>query len=58
MKLNEKIKHLLQEYLRQIEKYSFYMQAFRNPALIIGDTAVALKIPLSHMHFIIKFHFN
>ena len=57
-KLGEKMKPLLFEYLHQIEEFSFHTQAFRNPDLSPEDVAVALKIPISHIHFILKFHCN
>lgn len=57
-KLEEKIKPLLKEYLHQMEEYSFHTHAFRNPDLSPEHIAVALKIPNSHIHFILKFHCN
>jgi AraC-like DNA-binding protein len=57
-KLGEKMKPLLLEYLHQIEEFSFHTQAFRNPDLSPEDIAVALKIPISHIIFILKFHCN
>jgi AraC-like DNA-binding protein len=55
-KVGEKMKPLLLEYLHQIEAFSLHTQAFRNPDLSPEDIAVALKIPISHIHFILKFH--
>ena len=52
------MKPLLLEYLHQIEAFSSHTQAFRNPDLSPEDVAVALKIPISHIHFILKFHCN
>ena len=57
-KLGEKMKPLLLEYLHQIEEFSFHTQSFRNPNLTSEDVAVVLKIPISHMQFILKFHCN
>ena len=57
-KLEEKMKPLLLEYLHQMEEYSFRTQAFRDPDLTPDHIAVALKIPISHIHFILKFHCN
>ena len=57
-KLEEKIKPLLLEYLHQMEEFSFHTRAFRNPDLSPEDIAVALKIPISHIYFILKFHCN
>jgi AraC-like DNA-binding protein len=57
-KLSEKIKPLLPEYLHQIEALSFHSHAFRNPDLSLDDIAVSLKIPISHINFIFKYHSN
>jgi AraC-like DNA-binding protein len=57
-KLGEKMKPLLLEYLHQMEEFSLHTQAFRNPDLSPEDIAVALKIPISHIIFILKFHCN
>lgn len=57
-KLKEKMKPLLLEYLHQMEEFSFHTNAFRNPDLSLEDIAVALKIPISHIYFILKFHCN
>ena len=57
-KLEKKIKPLLMEYLHQMEEFSFHTNAFRNPNLGLEDIAIALKIPVSHVNFILKFHCN
>jgi len=57
-KLQKKIKPLLMEYLHQMEEFSFHTHAFRNPDLGLEDIAIALKIPVSHVNFILKFHCN
>ena len=57
-KLEKKMKPLLLEYLHQMEEFSFHTQAFQNPDLSPEDIAVALKIPISHIYFILKFHCN
>lgn len=55
-KLEEKMKSMLLVYLHQIEELSFHTDTFRNPDLSIEDIADALKIPNSHINYIIKFH--
>ena len=50
------MKSLLMVYLHQIEELSFHTNTFRNPDLSIEDIATALKIPNSHINYIIKFH--
>ena len=57
-KLKEKMKPLIKDYLHQIEEFSFHTKAFRNPELSIEHIAIALNIPVSHLHFILKFHCN
>ena len=57
-KLEKKINTMLLQYLHQIEEFSFRTHAFRNPNLSLEDMAIALKIPVSHIHFILKFHCN
>jgi len=58
IKLEGKIKPLLKNYLHQIEEFSFNTYSFRNPDLDAKDIAIALKIPVSYVHFILKFHCN
>ena len=58
IKLENKIKPLLMEYLHQMEEFSFHTHAFRNSDLGLEDIAIALKIPISHVNFILKFHCN
>ena len=57
-KIDEKMKPLLMEYLHQIEELSFHTHAFRNPDLSLDEIAVALKIPISHINFVFKYHCN
>lgn len=58
IKLAEKIKPVLKEYLHQMEEFSFHTHAFRNPDLNLEDIAMGLKIPVSHVNYILKFHCN
>jgi AraC-like DNA-binding protein/uncharacterized membrane protein YidH (DUF202 family) len=55
-KMEEKISPLLDENIHKIEEYSFRSPAFRNPDLSIEDIAAAIKIPVSHLQYIFKFH--
>ena len=57
-KLEEKMKSMLLLYLHQLEELSFHTTTFRNSDLTIDDIAVALKMPNSHINYIIKFHCN
>jgi AraC-like DNA-binding protein len=56
--LAQKIKPLLMEYLHQIEELSFHSHAFRNPDYGLNEIATALKIPISHINFVFKYHCN
>ena len=56
VKLDEKIKVNIKEYIHQIEETSFHSQIFRNPELTIDDIAAHLKIPSSHIYFVFKYH--
>lgn len=55
-KLYEKIKPMLKLYIHQIEEYSLYSEAFRNTELSVEDISIAIKIPVSHINFIFKYH--
>jgi len=54
--MEEKISAVLNEYVHKIEEFSFRSQAFRNPDLSLEDIAAAIKIPVSHIQYIFKFH--
>jgi len=55
-KMEEKISAVLNEYVRKIEEFSFRSEAFRNPDLSLEDIAAAIKIPVSHIQYIFKYH--
>ena len=55
-KIKDKIAGLLTEYIHKIEDLSFHSNAFQNPNLSMEDIAAALKIPMSHVTYIFKFH--
>ncbi len=55
-KLQEKVKPMLKLYIHQIEEFSFYSEAFRNTDLSVEDISIAIKIPVSHINFIFKYH--
>lgn len=58
VKLAEKININIKEYIHQIEEASFHSQIFRNPDLIVDDLAAHIKIPSSHINFVLKYHCN
>jgi len=55
-KIREKLTESLTEYIHKIEDLSFHSVAFRNPSLTMEDIASALKIPVSHIQYIFKYH--
>jgi AraC-like DNA-binding protein len=57
-KIEEKMSSLLIQYIHQIEELSFHTPAFRNPDLTLNDISDALKIPYSHINYIVKYHCN
>jgi AraC-like DNA-binding protein len=55
-KLQEKVIPLLKTYIHQIEEFSFYSEAFRNAELSVEVISNAVKIPVSHINYIFKYH--
>jgi AraC-like DNA-binding protein len=56
IKLSEKIKSNIKEYIHQIEEASFHSHIFRNPEFSVDDLAAHIKIPSSHISFLFKYH--
>ena len=55
-KTGERISPTLTALIHGIEELSFHSHAFRNPDLSLEDIAAALKVPLSHVSYIFKYH--
>ncbi|MFZ4435762.1 MAG: helix-turn-helix domain-containing protein [Flavobacterium psychrophilum] len=55
-KLYKKIKPFLSKTIMGIESYSMNSHAFRNPNVTIEHISIALKLPTSHIYFIMKYH--
>lgn len=55
-KIEEKLSTSLIAYIHTIEDLSFHQRAFRDSGFGMEDIAGTLKIPLSHLHHIFKFH--
>lgn len=55
-KLQDKVNPMLKQYIHQIEEFAFYSEAFRNTELSVEDISNAIKIPVSHINFIFKYH--
>ena len=58
IKIAEKIASKLTKYIHEIEELSFHSTIFRNPKLGLEDIAAEIKIPVSNVSFIFRFHCN
>ena len=58
IKIAEKIASKLTKYIHEIEELSFNSTIFRNPKLGLEDIAAEIKIPVSNVSFIFRFHCN
>jgi AraC-like DNA-binding protein len=56
--LSEKINSLIPSYISNLEKISLHTDFFRTPEFSINDLAVELKIPVSHLSYVLKYHCN
>lgn len=54
--LKEKIDQNLIDYIKEIEKTSFNYEVFRDSKITIGDLALKLNIPKSHLSYLFKYH--
>ena len=55
-KLEEKMLSLLPDYIHKMEELSFHSETFRKQDLSMEDIANTLKIPISHLNFLFKYH--
>ena len=55
-KIEEKLNGLLANYIHKIEELSFNSDVFRDPKLGFEEISSMLKIPVSHINYIFKFH--
>ncbi len=58
IKMEEKIASKLIQYIHEIEELSFQSTIFRNPKLGLEDIAAEIKIPVSTVSYIFRFHCN
>jgi len=56
--LSEKINSLIPSYISNLEKISLHTDFFRTPEFSINDLAAELKIPVSHLSYVLKYHCN
>ncbi|WP_418264673.1 helix-turn-helix domain-containing protein [Flavobacterium faecale] len=56
LKLKEKIDDHLSTYIDNIEMIAFSQNWFRNPSVTLGDLALKLGVPKSHLTYVFKYH--
>lgn len=56
IQLKEKIKNSIEQYMREIDQFSFHNQAYRNEKFSLTDLANKLNIPKSHLTYLFKYH--
>ncbi len=54
--LNDKIKTVILQYMREVDQFSFNGQAYRDAKFSLSDLANKLNIPKSHLSFLFKYH--
>jgi AraC-like DNA-binding protein len=56
--LSEKISSLIPSYIHNLENISLNTDFFRKPECTINELASELKIPISHLNYLFKYHCN
>ena len=56
--LSEKMNTLIPTYIHKLENISLYSEIFRNHEYTINELSLELKIPVSHINYMFKFHCN
>lgn len=56
IQLNGKIKNSIEQYMGEVDQFSFHNQAYRNAKFSLTDLSNKLNIPKSHLSFIFKYH--
>lgn len=56
IQLNGKIKNSIEQYMGQVDQFSFHNQAYRNAKFSLTDLSNKLNIPKSHLSFLFKYH--
>ena len=56
IQLNEKIKNSIEQYMGEVDQFSFHNQAYRNAKFSLTDLANKLNIPKSHLTYLFKYH--
>jgi AraC-like DNA-binding protein len=56
IQLNEKIKNSIEQYMGEVDQFSFHNQAYRNAKFSLTDLSNKLNIPKSHLTYLFKYH--
>lgn len=56
IQLNGKIKNSIEQYMGQVDQFSFHNQAYRDAKFSLTDLSNKLNIPKSHLSFLFKYH--
>jgi AraC-like DNA-binding protein len=56
--LSEKISSLIASYIHNLENISLNTDFIRNPECNINELAIELKLPISHLSYLFKYHCN
>ena len=56
IQLNGKIKNSIEQYMGEVDQFSFHNQAYRNAKFSLTDLSNKLNIPKSHLTYLFKYH--
>ncbi len=56
LQLNEKIKNSIEQYMGEVDQFSFHNQAYRDAKFSLTDLSNKLNIPKSHLTYLFKYH--
>lgn len=56
IQLNGKIKNSIEQYMGEVDQFSFHNQAYRDAKFSITDLSNKLNIPKSHLTYLFKYH--
>jgi len=56
IQLNEKIKNSIEQYMGEVDQFSFHNQAYRKAKFSLTDLSNKLNIPKSHLTYLFKYH--
>lgn len=56
IQLNGKIKNSIEQYMGEVDQFSFHNQAYRDAKFSLTDLSNKLNIPKSHLTYLFKYH--